>query len=85
MMTIIKFLGEKSGLFIFNAISFIGVIIICSHFNAIFARLQIDVPGTNIPHRILHAVHGAFLGIIFGTTSTITSYLSEQIYLLQPR
>jgi hypothetical protein len=82
-LAVIRFLGDKSGQSVFNIAFFIGVILVCTHFNGIISRLQIDIRDSPNAHRAVQAIHGLVLGIIFTGTSTATHYLVKQIYLLQ--
>lgn len=64
ILAVIRFLGDKSGQSVFDIVFFIGVILVCTHFNGIISRLQIDIRDSLNAHRAVHAIHGLVLGII---------------------
>jgi hypothetical protein len=83
ILAVIRFLGDKSGQPVFNVVFFVGVILVCTHFNGIISRLQVDIRDSPNAHRVVHAIHGLVLGIIFTGTSAATNFLVKQIHLLQ--
>lgn len=85
VLGVMRYLAEQSGAFMLDFLVFLGGVLICTHFTTMISRLQIDVEGRRTAHRLLRAIHGMFLGSIIAATINVTGYLSEQIYLLQPK